>query len=77
MVAVVVCVSVMGKSSMRSSAASLATASTAGAWRTQMMLEELLRLDGEASRDGVVFSGGGAGSRGASCLATYRSTSPG
>ena len=56
---------------MRSSAASLATASTAGAWRTQMTLGELLRLDGEAGRDGVVFSGGGAGSLGASCLATY------
>ena len=43
-VAVVVCVSVMGKLSMRSSAASLATASTAGAWRTQMTLGELLWL---------------------------------
>ena len=77
MVAVVVWVSVMGKSSMRSSAASLATASTAGAWRTLMTLGELLRLDGDAGRDGVVFSGAGAGSLGASCLATYRSTSPG
>ena len=76
-VVVAVWVSVMGKSSMRSSAASLATASTTGAWRTQMMLGELLRLDGEAGRDGVVFSGGGADSLGASCLATYWSTSVG
>ena len=60
---------------MRSSAASLATASTAGAWRTLMTLGELLRLVGDAGQDGVVFSG--AGSLGASCLATYRSTSPG
>ena len=42
-----------------------------------MTLGELLRLDGEAGRDGVVFSGGGAGSLGASCLATYWSTSMG
>ena len=60
---------------MRSLAASLATVSTAGACHTQMTLGELLRLDGDAGRDGVVFSG--AGSLGASCLATYRSTSPG
>ena len=77
MVAVVVWVSVIGKSSMRSSAASLATASTAGAWHTRMTLGELLRLDGDVGRDGVVFSGAGAGSLGASCLATYRSTSAG
>ena len=56
---------------MRSSAASLATASTAGAWRTRMTLGELLRLDGDAGQDGVVFSGAGAGSLGASCRATY------
>ena len=62
---------------MWSSAASLATVSTAGAWHTRMMLGELLRLDGEAGWDGVVFSGGGADSLGASYLATYRSTSPG
>ena len=60
----------MGKSSMWSSAASLAMVSTAGAWRTRMTLGELLRLDGDAGRDGVVFSGAGAGSLGASCLAT-------
>ena len=65
-VVVVVWVSVIGKSSMRSSAASLATASTAGAWHTRMTLGELLRLDGEAGRDGVVLSGGGADSLGAS-----------
>ena len=62
---------------MRSSAASLATASTAGAWRIRMTLGELLRLDGVVGRDGVVFSGGGTGSLGASCLATYWSTSAG
>ena len=56
---------------MWSSAASLATASTAGAWRTRMTLGELLRLNGDAGQDGVVFSGAGAGSLGASCLATY------
>ena len=54
---------------MWSSAASLATASTAGAWRTLMTLGELLRLDGVAGRDGVVFSGAGFVSLGASCLA--------
>ena len=42
-----------------------------------MTLGELLRLDGEAGRDGVVFSGGGAGSLGVSHLATYRSMSTG
>ena len=62
---------------MRSSAASLATASTAGVWRTLMTLGELLRLDGDAGQDGVVFSGADAGSLGASCLATYWSTSAG
>ena len=62
---------------MWSSAASLATVSTAGAWRTRMTLGELLQLDGEAGQDGVVFSGAGADSVGASCLATYRSTSMG
>ena len=62
---------------MRSSAASLAMASTAGVWRTQMTLGELLRLDGVAGQEGVVFSGTGAGSLGASCLATYQSTSMG
>ena len=77
MVAVVVWVSVIGKSLMRSSAASLVTASTAGAWRTRITLGELLRLDGDTGRDGVVFSGGGAGSLGANCLATYWSTSMG
>ena len=56
---------------MWSSAASLAMVSTAGAWRTRMTLGELLRLDGDAGQDGVVFSGAGAGSLGASCLATY------
>ena len=59
---------------MRSSAASLAMASTAGAWRTRMTLGELLWLDGDAGRDGVVFPGAGAGSLGASCLAMYQST---
>ena len=62
---------------MRSSAASLATASTVGAWRTWMTLGELLRLDGVAGREGVVFSGGGAASLGASCQAIYRSRSAG
>ena len=56
---------------MRSSAANLATASTAGAWRTLMTLGELLRLDGVAGHEGVVFSGAGFGSLGASCLAMY------
>ena len=56
---------------MRSSAANLVTASTAGAWRTLMTLGELLRLDGVAGREGVVFSGAGFGSLGASCLAMY------
>ena len=70
-VVVVVCASVIGKSSICSSAASLATASTAGAWHTQMTLGELLRLDGVVGREGVVFSGASAGSLGASCLATY------
>ena len=62
---------------MWSSAANLATASTAGAWRTRMMLGELLRLDGVAGREGVVFSGAGAGSLGANCLVIYRSKSVG
>ena len=62
---------------MWSSAANLATASTAGAWRTRMTLGELLRLDGVAGREGVVFSGGGAASLGASCQAIYRSRSAG
>ena len=51
--------------------------SIAGAWHTQMTLGELLRLDGVAGREGVVFSGAGTGSLGASCLATYQSTSAG
>ena len=42
-----------------------------------MMLGELLRLDGVAGRDGVVFSGAGAGSLGASCRAIYQSKSAG
>ena len=42
-----------------------------------MTLGELLRLNGDAGREGVVFSGAGAGSLGASCLATYQSTSAG
>ena len=54
---------------MRSSAASLATVSTAGAWRTRMTLGELLRLEGVAGHEGVVFSGAGFASLGASCLA--------
>ena len=62
---------------MWSSAANLAMASTAGVWRTLMMLGELLQLDGVAGQEGVVFSGGGAGSLGTSCLATYQSTSMG
>ena len=62
---------------MQSSATSLATASTAGVWRTRITLGELLRLDGEAGQDGVVFSGGGVGSLCASCLAMYWSTSMG
>ena len=62
---------------MQSSAASLATASTAGAWRTQMTLGELLWLKGFAGREGVVFSGAGAASLGASCLAMYWSMSAG
>ena len=72
-VIVVVRDSVIGKSSMWSSAASLVTASTAGVWRTQMTLGKLLWLNGDAGREGVVFSGAGAGSLGASCLATYQS----
>ena len=71
MVAVVVCVSVMGKLSIRNSAASLAMALTAGAWRTRMTLGELLQLDGVAGREGVVFSGAGFASLGVSCLAMY------
>ena len=39
-----------------------------------MMLGELLRLNGDAGREGVVFSGAGAGSLGGNCLATYQST---
>ena len=62
---------------MRSSAANLVTASTAGAWRTLMTLGELLRLDGDVGREGVVFSGAKFGSLGASCLAIYRSKSAG
>ena len=42
-----------------------------------MTLGELLQLEGVAGRDGVVFSGAGAGSRGASCRAMYQSTSAG
>ena len=68
---VVVCASIMGKSLMRNSAASLAMALTAGVWHTRMMLGELLRLNGDAGRKGVVFSGAGTGSLGASCLAMY------
>ena len=68
-VCVVVCASIIGKSSMCSSAASLIIASAAGVWRTLIMLGELLQVDGVAGRDGVVFSG--AGSRGASCHAIY------
>ena len=56
---------------MQSLAASLATASTAGAWHTLITLGELLRLDGVAGLNGVVFSGAGAGSLGASCHAIY------
>ena len=70
-VVVAVCTSVIGKSWIWSSAANLATTSTAGAWRTLMTLGELLRLDGVAGRDGVVFSGAGFGSLGASCLVMY------
>ena len=44
---------------------------TAGAWHTQITLGELLRLDGVAGREGVVFSGAGAGSHGASCCSMY------
>ena len=76
-VVVVVCASVIRKSWMWSSAANLATASTAGAWHTRMTLGELLRLDGDAGREGVVFSGGGASSLGASCHAMYQSKSAG
>ena len=71
MVWVAVWVSVIGKSSIRSSDASLAIASVAGVWRTLITLGELLQLDGVAGREGVVFSGGGAGSLGASCCAIY------
>ena len=35
------------------------------------MLGDLLRLDGVAGREGVVFSGAGLVSLGASCLAMY------
>ena len=70
-VVVVVCASVIGKSSIWSSAASLATASTAGAWRTRMTLGELLQLEGDTGLEGVVFSGAGADSLGASCHAIY------
>ena len=73
MVVVAVCTSVIGKSSIHNSAASLATASTAGAWRTRMTLGELLRLDGVVGREGVVFSEAGFDSLGANCLAMYQS----
>ena len=76
-IVVVVCASVIGKSSIWSSAANLVIASAAGVWHTLIMLGELLRLKGVAGRDGVVFSGTGADSLGASCLAMYRSTSAG
>ena len=76
-VVVVVCASVIGKSWMWSSAANLVTASTAGVWRTRMTLGELLWFDGVAGREGVVFSGSGATSLGASCCAIYRSRSVG
>ena len=49
----------------------------AGVWRTQIMLGKLLWLDGVAGCEGVVFSGAGAGSLGANCLAIYRSRSAG
>ena len=39
-----------------------------------MTLSELLWLNGVAGREGVVFSGAGAGSLGASCRVIYRST---
>ena len=56
---------------MRSSAANLATASMAGVWHTWITLGELLRLDGIAGHEGVVFSGACAGSMGANCHAMY------
>ena len=62
---------------MWSSSANLVTASTAGVCRTRMTLGELLWLDGVAGREGVVFSGAGFDSLGASCLAMYRSKSAG
>ena len=76
-VVVVVCASVIGKSLMCNSAASLAMALTAGAWHTRMTLGELLWLDGDVGHEGVVFSGAGAGSLGANCWVMYRSTSVG
>ena len=66
---VVVCASVIRKSLMQSSAASLAMVSAAGMCRTLITLGELLQLDGVAGREGVVFSG--AGSLGASWHAIY------
>ena len=77
MVCIVVCTSIIGKSSIWSSAASLVIASAAGVWCTLITLGELLRVDGIAGCDRVVFSGIGARSRGASCRAMYRSTSAG
>ena len=74
---VCVCASIIGKSLMQSSAANLVMTSVAGAWRTLITLGELLQLDGVAGCEGVMFSGAGAGSLGANCLAIYRSTSAG
>ena len=62
---------------MWSSSASHVIASAASVWCTLITLGELLQVDGVAGRDGVVFSGAGAGSRGASCRAMYRSKSVG
>ena len=57
--------------------ASRVMVSAAGVWHTLITLGELLRVDGVAGRDGVVFSGTGVGSLGSSCHAMYRSRSAG
>ena len=73
MVCIVVCTSVIGKSSIWRSAANLAIASAASVWCTLITQGKLLCSDRVAGHDGVVFSGGGAGSQGASCWAIYQS----
>ena len=76
-VCVVVCASVIGKSSIWSSAANLVIALAASVWCTLIMLGELLRSDGVVGCEGVVVSGTGFASLGLSCRAMYRSRSSG